>query len=201
MPLAVVATLTESLTTKPSIALSTYDLVARWLLAVGALEDVTFVNVGLSPVPNPNAVAASEAVVAPVPPLAMGKAPVTLVVKSMLPANWSFVIVPEVIWEAMTLALIELPRETVVPAITIALLDNLALAIEPANIEFVTVPYCKVPESVTCNIVLLLPFASFEREVSPLAYIISPAVYDVRFVPPLATGTVPPVITCPERLK
>ena len=107
---------------------------------MGSLEDVTFVKVGLLEVPNPNAVAAAETEVAPVPPEAIGKAPVTLDVKSILPANWAFVIVPAVICPKIVSAVIEPPRAVAAPAIVIELLANLLLATLPVNWAFVILP-------------------------------------------------------------
>ena len=93
------------------------------------------------------------------------------------------------------------PKEISTPPILILLFANFPFAIEPANIAFVTVPYCKVPVESTCNTVLTLPLPNLANVVAPVAYRISPAVYDVIFVPPLPTGTVPPVISWPLRPK
>ena len=90
------------------------------------------------------------------------------------------------------------PKEISTPPILILLFANFPFAIEPANISFVTVPYCKVPVESSCNTLLLSPLANLANVVAPVAYRISPAVYDVIFVPPSLTANVPVILVAPK---
>ena len=53
-------------------------MVATCVASVGAADEVTFVNVGLSPVSSPNADLAPATVVAPVPPNTTGTTPAVI---------------------------------------------------------------------------------------------------------------------------
>ena len=90
------AAITESLTSKPWIRLSTYALVVTWLAFDGADDEVIFTNVGLFSEPKPRADLAPPALLEPVPPLTIGNTPDTWLSKSTDPWSMSlkFILVP-----------------------------------------------------------------------------------------------------------